>query len=66
MGDFITASGVIFAVLTGWLYVQHIYREYARRHPGQGPFREEGGGCGGSCACKQGSCPVKTEPGANA
>ena len=60
MANFLAASGIIFIVLAGWLYVEEIYRRFSRRHPELGPFRqEEGGGCGdGCCSCKGGSCPA--------
>ena len=57
MAKAILAAGVIFAVMVGWLYVQDLYRRFARRHPELGPYRGEGG-CGGSCSCRQGSCRV--------
>ena len=49
MVDYLLASAVIFGVLVGWLYVDELYRRYARRHPERGPFRSSSGGCGGSC-----------------
>jgi hypothetical protein len=56
MVDFLLASGVILAVLIGWLYVQDLYRRFAARHPELGPFRAEGqGGCG-NCSCSGGRC----------
>ena len=57
MAKAILAAGVIFGVMVGWLYVQDLYRRFARRHPELGPYRSEGG-CGGSCACGKGSCRV--------
>lgn len=57
MADFLLTSLVIFGVMVGWLYVQDLYRRFARRHPELGPFRREGG-CGGGCSCRQGSCPT--------
>lgn len=57
MADFLLTSLVIFAVLSGWLYVQELYRGFARRHPELGPFRREEG-CGG-CSCRQGGCTVE-------
>jgi hypothetical protein len=50
------AGGVIFAVLIGWIAVQSLAREFARRHPEWGPYREKAG-CGGDCSCSGGgSC----------
>jgi len=57
MVEFVMSSGVIFLILVGWLYVQETYRRFAERHPGLGPFRQEGG-CDGGCSCSQGSCPT--------
>ncbi len=56
MLDYLLACGVIFVVLYGWLSVQALYRRFANNNPQLGPFREEGGGCGGSCSCSGGSC----------
>ncbi|MCB1792126.1 MAG: hypothetical protein KDJ24_17610 [Gammaproteobacteria bacterium] len=55
MVKFLAASAVILAVMVGWLYVQHIYRRFARGNPQLGPFRSEAT-CQGSCGCHQGSC----------
>lgn len=52
----VVAAVVIFGVMVGWLYVQDLYRRFARRHPELGPFRQEGQGCGGNCSCSGGSC----------
>jgi hypothetical protein len=57
MVEFVLTSAVIFAVMVGWLYVQDLYRRFARQNPELGPFRKEGG-CDGSCSCQQGSCPT--------
>jgi hypothetical protein len=53
------AIGVILALLSGWIVVQHLARAFAARHPEMGPAREEGGGCGGLfCLCDHGKdCP---------
>ena len=61
----LTAGGIIFAVLFGWIAVQQLAREFARRHPPWGPYREKVG-CGGECSCgKGGSCKRGSgEPGA--
>ncbi|HHH38347.1 MAG TPA: chemotaxis protein [Sedimenticola sp.] len=57
MLEYLVASGLILALLSGWLLVQHLARDFSRRHPEFGPHREEGGGCGGNCACSGGgSC----------
>ena len=56
MADVLVASGVIFAVLAGWLWVQALYRRFAVAHPELGPFRQDSA-CGGSCeSCGSGDC----------
>ncbi len=56
MLDFIIASGLIMAILTGWILVQQLARRFAHRHPEFGPYVEKRG-CGGSCSCSGGgSC----------
>ena len=50
MLKFILATLVIMLVLTGWVFVQHLARGFARKHPEFGPYRERGG-CGGNCSC---------------
>ena len=57
----LTAGGIIFAVLLGWIAVQHLAREFARRHPEWGPYRERGScGAGGECSCSSGgTCKKK-------
>ena len=59
MLDIIIAITVILLLLIGWIIVQHASRLYAQRHPEFGPAREEGGGCGRSCLCKNGTCEKK-------
>ena len=56
MVDFIVAIALVMAVLSGWLLVQKLAREYAARHPEFGPAKEEGSGCGKSCLCRNGRC----------
>ncbi len=55
MVKFLLASLVILVVMVAWLYVQDLYRRFAQRNPGLGPFRSEGA-CDGSCSCQQGNC----------
>jgi len=57
MVEFVLASAVIFVVMVAWLYVQDLYRRFARHHPELGPFRSEGS-CEGSCSCRKDSCPA--------
>ena len=52
------ASAVILLILLGGLTVDAIYQRFARRNPGLGPFRSEGGGGGGGCRCSGGRCGV--------
>ncbi len=52
----LAAMLLVPALLLGWLLVQELSRRFARAHPELGPFREEGGGCGGNCACRGGNC----------
>ena len=62
MVDFIIASVAILMLLSGWLFVQHLARRYAARHPEFGPAREEGSGCGKSCMCAGGRCSNESRP----
>lgn len=48
-------SGLVLALLLGWLLVNEAYRRFARRHPELGPFRREGS-CGAGCSCSGSSC----------
>jgi len=51
----LAAGGIIFAVLLGWIAVQSLAREFARRHPEWGPYQERGScGDGGKCSCSGG------------
>ncbi len=52
----LAASGLIFAVMVGWIWVQQRYARFAAAHPQLGPFRSPDGSCGGGCACGSGSC----------
>lgn len=54
MLKFLLASAVIMGVLVGWILVQQLAREFARRHPEFGPYQEKRG-CGGNCSCSGGS-----------
>lgn len=57
--QYLIAIFIIFALLAGWIGVQHLARIFAARHPEFGPAREEGGGCGGLfCLCSnRNACP---------
>ena len=51
MADYLIAMAGVLGLLLGWVWVQQLARNFARRHPEFGPAREEGGGCGSSCSC---------------
>lgn len=58
MAQYLLATGLIFALLTGGVLVHRFYRGFARRHPELGPFRGEAG-CGGCMAdggCGSAAC----------
>lgn len=60
MRSYIAAFAVIFGLFLGWVVVQFVARAFARRNPGFGPAREEGGGCGKTCLCaKSERCRLK-------
>ena len=51
---------IIFGALAGWIGIQHLARAFATRHPEFGPSREEEGGCGLFCLCRdRQSCPER-------
>ena len=52
------ASAAILVILLGGLTVDAVYQRFARRNPGLGPFRSEGG-CGGGCRCSGRSCRIE-------
>jgi len=58
MVEFLAASLIIFGVLVGWVWVQQVYAAFSRRNPDLGPFRAQGGGCGGNggCSCSAEHC----------
>jgi hypothetical protein len=53
------ASAAILLILVAGLTVDALYQRFARRNPGLGPFRPQGGGCGGGCRCSGGRCGVR-------
>ncbi len=57
---FLLAGAVITLMLVGWIFVQLMAREFARRHPEFGPYIEKGG-CGSNCACSGGESCKKGE-----
>lgn len=61
MADFIIAIGFILTVLSGWIFIQYLARDYAARHPEFGEAKEEGSGCGNSCLCSKGRCKNKNK-----
>ncbi len=52
---YLLAVMIVLLLLLGWIGVQQLTRQYARRHPEFGSAREEGTGCGG-CGCQPGEC----------
>lgn len=56
MVEVLVAAATIFVSMAGWLWVQTVYARFALRHPELGPFRGEGGECGGGCSCGKGGC----------
>jgi hypothetical protein len=50
--NYLISIVLVMILLLAWCSVQAWSRCYARRHPEFGPAREEGGGCGVSCRCK--------------
>jgi len=64
MLTYVVTIGLILALLLGGIAVDRLYKGFARRHPELGPFRGEGGGCGGHCgggACGGGACDGRDE-----
>ena len=51
---YLVTIAILLALVSGWVVVQELARNYAARHPEFGPLREEGktgcGGCGNHCA----------------
>lgn len=56
MAKVVIASLVIFGILLGWIWVQGAYARFAARHPDLGPYRGEGGACGGGCCSGKDHC----------
>jgi threonine/homoserine/homoserine lactone efflux protein len=50
MVRYLMAVVLVFAVLAGWIAVQHAARRFAARHPEFGRVRDGAGGCG-ACGC---------------
>lgn len=59
-GKLLLTIGLILGLLLAWIGVQRFYARFARRNPELGPFRGEGGGCGG---CSPGGCGKAGEGG---
>lgn len=60
--SYLVTIGLILVLLLGWVVVQQGYKLFAQRHPELGPFRREGGACGGCCsggACGGGACETE-------
>lgn len=52
MITYLIAMVVILALLSGWIGVQHLARNFAARHPEFETAPEDVGGCGMFCFCK--------------
>ncbi len=61
MSRYLLAIGLILLLMLGGLWVERAYRLFARRHPDLGPFRQEGGGCGGCGGGCGGGCDADTD-----
>ncbi len=59
MLKYLLAGLVVALMLMGWIFVQLMAREFARRHPEFGPYVEKGG-CG-NCACSGSESCKKSE-----
>jgi hypothetical protein len=62
MSVYLVTIGLILLIMLAGIVVDRFYRLFARRHPELGPFRKEGGGCGGSCGgggCGGHSCDTR-------
>jgi len=53
--NYLIAMSLTLCLVLAWVFVQHLARWYAMKHPEFGPAREEGGGCGSHCSCS-GQC----------
>lgn len=54
---YVVTIGLIFAILLGGIVVDRLYRAFATRNPGLGPYRKDG--CG-SCSRHGGDCDTPT------
>jgi len=54
LSRYLITIGLILLIMLAGIVVDRFYRLFARRHPELGPFRKEGGGCGGPCC--SGTC----------
>ncbi len=64
MQTYLVTIAILLALLLGGIAVERVYRRFANRHPELGPFRKEGGGCGGCCsggACGGGACDTEAK-----
>lgn len=60
---YLITIGLILLIMLAGIVVDRFYSLFARRHPELGPFRKEGGGCGGNCgsgACGGNSCDTRS------
>ncbi len=58
MGTYLTTIAVIFAVLSGGILVDRLYRGFAAKNPQLGPFRDNSkcGSCAAGSGCSDSSC----------
>jgi hypothetical protein len=64
MSVYLVTIGLILLIMLAGIAVERVYKDFARRHPELGPYRQENGGCGGHCgggACGGGSCNARNE-----
>ncbi len=58
MGTYLTTMAIIFAVMSGGILVDRLYRNFAARNPQLGPFRDNSkcGCCSAGSGCADASC----------
>ncbi|MCP5277181.1 MAG: hypothetical protein H6935_02330 [Thiobacillus sp.] len=62
MSVYLVTIGLILLIMLAGIVVDRYYKLFARRHPELGPFRKEGGACGGHCGsggCGGNACDTK-------
>ena len=58
MGTYLTTIVILFAVLSGGILVDRLYRSFAAKNPQLGPFRDSSkcGCCSAGSGCSDSSC----------